>query len=102
MPALVAHRDTPCGVVLFQHPRAGLDRALPLAAWQIGFGLIYTVAIFFKESALVMPGLAVALIVTIVYDQRFALVFSGFLAVMVLLQLRGDVTALAMASRSSR
>ena len=63
MPALVAHRDTPCGVVLFQHPRAGLDRARPLAAWQIGFGLIYTMAIFFKESALVMPGLAVALIV---------------------------------------
>jgi len=34
----------------------------PASAW-IGFGLIYTMAIFFKESALVMPGLAVALIV---------------------------------------
>lgn len=34
----------------------------PARAW-IGFGAIYTVAIFFKESALVMPGLAVALIV---------------------------------------
>ncbi|NNK50368.1 MAG: hypothetical protein HKO99_02095 [Xanthomonadales bacterium] len=36
--------------------------ASPARAW-IGFGAIYSVAIFFKESALVMPGLAVALIV---------------------------------------
>lgn len=34
----------------------------PARAW-LGFGVIYTVSIFFKESALVIPGLAVALIV---------------------------------------
>lgn len=38
-----------------------LDRR-PAIAW-IGFGLVYTVSLFFKESALVIPGLAVALIV---------------------------------------
>ena len=36
--------------------------ARPLRAW-LGFGAVYSVTIFFKESALVMPGLAVALIV---------------------------------------
>lgn len=34
----------------------------PAGAW-IGFGLIYSVAIFFKETALVLPGIGVAMIV---------------------------------------
>lgn len=34
----------------------------PARAW-VGFGLVYSVAIFFKESALVLPGIAVAMIV---------------------------------------
>ncbi len=55
----------------------------PLRAW-VGFGLIYSVAILFKESALVLPGIAVGMIVLftrgslLVRIRRFLPVFWLF------------------------
>lgn len=40
----------------------------PVRAW-VGFGLIYCVAILYKESALVLPGIAVAMIVFLTDGQ---------------------------------
>jgi tetratricopeptide (TPR) repeat protein len=64
---------------------SNLDRK-PLRAW-IGFGLIYSVAILFKESALVLPGIAVAMIVLftkgslLVRIRRFLPVFWLFIPI---------------------
>ena len=59
-----------------------LDRR-PVTAW-LGLALFFSVGIFFKESALVIPGIAVALIV-ILSDKSFGERVRRFLPVFALL-----------------
>lgn len=74
-----------------------LDRR-PAIAWA-GFGLLYTVSIFFKESALVIPGLAVALIVilgpgsAVERFRRFLPVFLLFIPIALYFYLRAQALA---------
>lgn len=74
----------------------------PARAW-LGFGVIYTISIFFKESALVMPGIAVALIVILTPGsllervRRFLPVFCLLIPIAVYFYLR----SIGIASNSS-
>lgn len=74
----------------------------PARAW-LGFGAIYTVSIFFKESALVIPGIAVALIVILTPGsllervRRFLPVFWLLIPIAVYFYLR----SIGIASNSS-
>jgi hypothetical protein len=74
-----------------------LDRR-PAIAWT-GFGLLYTVSIFFKESALVIPGLAVAFIVIlgpgniVERFRRFLPVFLLFIPIALYFYLRAQALA---------
>ncbi len=70
----------------------------PARAW-IGLGVAYTIGIFFKESALVIPGIAVALIVILTPGsllqriRRFLPVFWLLLPIAVYFYLRSSALA---------
>jgi putative nucleotidyltransferase with HDIG domain len=74
-------------------------RGLALAAvalLMLALARVMVSALTLHPYSAVAPVIAAALVMTIVYGQRFAFVFSGFLSLLIVLQVRGDFTMITV------